>query len=179
MTNRPNHSFAIGETYQDVRGTYKVISVGENRVAYDYGDGIQHEGDAETKWRIHQNLVSEQNPSYPEGEFWRYEEVAPIFAGIIRTYGEKHRDFMSHEQIVATFLAHPEGQLILNRPHDDRPNPYWVGVMKAHFSRKYNSGKSEWDDCFEPKEIGGDYAYRVRGKKTSPLKRKPRGRKHV
>jgi hypothetical protein len=179
MSNRRNHSFAIGETYQDVRGTYKVISVEEHRIVYAYGDGIQHEGDAETKWRIHCNLGSEQNPKYPYDDFWRYEEVAPIFAEVIRTYGEKHRDFMTHEKIVAAFLAHPEAQLILSRPHDDRPNSYWVGVMKAHFSKKYNSGKSEYDDYFEPKEIGGDYAYRVRGKKTSPLRRTPRSHRHV
>src|ERR1700676_2971410 len=160
--NGAHHSFKIGETYQDVRGNYKVISIEGSQLVYDYGDGIQHKGDAQTKWRIHRNLVSEQNPShaYSEQEFWRYEELAPIFAGIIIAYGAKHRDFMTHEQIVAAFLAHPEGQLILNRPRDGRPRSYWVGVMKAHFSRKYNSGKSEWDDRFEPKEIGGDYAYR-------------------
>jgi hypothetical protein len=165
MPNRPNHRFEVGEAYRDQRGTYRVVSVEDNRVVYDYGDGVRREGDAETKWRIHHNLVSEQNPVYPEGEFWRYEEVAPIFAEIIRAYGEKHRDFMTHNKMVAAFIAHREGQAILSRPHDERPNLYWVGVMKAHFSKKYNNGKSEYDDYFEPREIGGDYAYRVRRKK--------------
>jgi hypothetical protein len=160
------HSFAVGETYQHYDGPYKVISVNGNRLIYDTGDGIQHDGDAEIRWRIHKNIVSKQNGPYPSGgEFWRYEEVAPIFAEIIRAYGEKHRDFMTHEKMVAAFIADPEGQLILARPHDDRPNSYWVGVMKAHFSKKYNGGKSEYDDYFEPKEIGGEYAYRVRRRK--------------
>jgi adenine-specific DNA-methyltransferase len=36
---------------------------------------------------------------------------------------------MTHEKIVAGFIAHPEGQRILKRPHDERPAQYWVGVM--------------------------------------------------
>jgi hypothetical protein len=178
VANRPNHLFVVGETYKDIRGTYRVISVEENFVVYDYGDGIQHKGDAATKWRINHNLVSEQNlrgasrDSQPmqspnPGEFWVYEETSPIFAEIIRAYGKKHRDFMTHEKIVTAFIAHPDGELILKRPHDDRPNSYWVGVMKAHFSRKYNGGMSEWDNCFEPKRIGGVFAYRVRKKTTN------------
>lgn len=171
-----NHSFVVGETYQDRVGTYKVISIVGDDLVYEYADGIRKEHSVEAKWRIHQNMFSEQNPKYPYGEFWRYEEVAPIFAEVIRTYGEKHRDFMNHDKIVTAFIAHSQGQHILSRPHDDRPNSYWVGVMKAHFSKKYNNGKSEYDDCFEPRKTGEHYDYRVRWKKTSPLRRKPRSR---
>jgi len=179
MTNRP---FVIGESYRDHRGTYRVIAVEENRLVYDYGDGIQQTGDAETKWRIHRNMLlaerlpyraappSQRSRSSSGEEFWSYEEVAAIFAEAIRAYAENHKDFMRHEKIVTAFMAHPEGRRILERRQDERPNEYWVGVMKAHFSRKYNSGRSEWGDSFEPKIISGAYAYRVRRKKTSPLK---------
>ncbi len=175
MTTRNTNSFALGETYRDRNGVYRVISIEENRLVYDYGDGIQHKGDAEIKWRIHCNIISEQNSrnvpspsqqpqSSNDVEFWTYDAVSPIFAEVIKTYGRTHKDFMTHEEIVAAFMDNREGQLILNRPHDERSNLYWAGVMKAHFSRKYNSGTSEWDDCFEPMKIGQHYAYRVRTK---------------
>jgi hypothetical protein len=175
MATRPNNFFALGETYRDRKGAYTVISIEENRLVYDYGDGINHKGAAEIKWRIHCNILSEKssrhnpNPSQQlhsanDEEFWTYEEVSPIFADIIKAHGKTHKDFMTREEIVAAFVDNPEGQLILNRPHDERSNLYWAGVMKAHFSRKYNSGRSEWDDCFEPMKIGQQYAYRVRKK---------------
>ena len=167
-------SFVVGDTYQDRRGTYKVISVEGNCLIYDYGDGVPQKGDAERKWEIHRNiLLAEQRPrhvanasqrmrSASDEEFWTYEEISPIFAEVIKAYGKKHKDFMTHEKIITAFMEHAEGKLILSRPHDDRPNLYWAGVMKAHFSRKYNSGTSEWDDCFEPKPSAEGYGYRAR-----------------
>lgn len=170
-----NHSFVVGDSYQDARGTYKVVSIEGNLLVYEYADGIQRTGDAEIKWRIHRNIFSEQNAPCTASSLqpsqlahgdncFTYEEVASIFADIIRAYGKKHKDFMTHDKIVAAFMEHPEGQLILNRPHY-RANLYWAGVMKAHFSKKYNSGESEWDDCFEPKRGRKGYSYRVRQKK--------------
>jgi hypothetical protein len=50
-----NHSFAVGETYRDLRGAYTVVSIEDNRLVYDYGDGTEHIGDAETKWQIYYN----------------------------------------------------------------------------------------------------------------------------
>lgn len=176
MANLLNHSFVIGETYLDRAGTYRVISIDGDRLVYEYADGIPHEGSAERKWCIHRSIVSEQSAPHTacpsqrrrsaNGEgFFTYEEVSPIFADVIKAYGKRHENFMTHEEIVAAFMEHPEGQPILNRPHDSS-NLYWAGVMKAHFSRKYNGGKSEWDDSFEGKKIGSDWAYRVRRKKN-------------
>jgi len=174
-----NPSFVVGETYQDRQGLYKVIAVDGDSIVCEYADGTQRRHSAEVKWRIHQNIASEQNPSFLfDGEFWRYEEISPIFAEIIMAYGEQHQDFMTHVEMVAAFTAHPKGQLILSRPHDDRPNSYWVGVMKAHFSRKYNRGNTEWDDYFEPREVGEHYHYRVRRKKRSPHERQ-RGKRRA
>lgn len=77
-----------------------------------------------------------------------------------------HSDFMTHEKIIASFMEHPESRLILDRPHGSESDLYWSGVMKAHFSRKYNSGASAWDGRFESKKIGGEYAFRMRKNKT-------------
>lgn len=168
------HSFVVGESYQDRRGTYKVTCVEGNRLLYDYGDGIQHAGDAELKWRIHRNiLLFEQGPPSTGGpsqrhrpandeNFWEYGEVAPIFAELIKNYGAQHREFMTHDAIVAAFLEHPQGKLILNRRHDERSNDYWVGVMVAWFSKVFTDGGSEWEDSIERKKIGPAWAYRVR-----------------
>lgn len=67
MATRSNHSFTVGETYQDRLGTYRVISIKEDSLVYEYADGTRKEHSAEAKWRIHQNIVSEQNPSFPVG----------------------------------------------------------------------------------------------------------------
>jgi hypothetical protein len=174
MPTRPNHRFEVGQAYRDHRATYKVVSVEGNRVVYDYGDGIQHEGDAEIKWRIHTNiLLSEQHPlptaSSPQGhrpashgQFWTYDEVAAIFVEVVAVYGKRHTDFMTHKKMVAAFTEHPEGKRILERPHDGRSNDYWVGVMLAWFSRTFTEGRSEWENRLERKKIGSAWAYRLR-----------------
>jgi hypothetical protein len=145
-----------------------------NRIVYDYGDGIQREGDAEIKWRIHSNiLLSEQHPSHiassPQHtrpanneQFWIYDEVAAIFFGVVAEYAKKKTDFMTHEKMVEAFIEDPEGKRILERPHDGRSNEYWVGVMLAWFSRAYTEGRSEWENRIERKKIGSAWAYRVR-----------------
>ena len=154
---------------------YKVISVDGNQLIYDYGDGIQHRGDTEIKWRIYHNMLSEKNPSqttHPsqrlrsldDEDFFTYPEVSPIIGDIVEAYGKNHDDYMTHEKIVAELMKHPEGQLILSRPHD-RSNRYWAGVMVACFSKKFTGGSSEWNKRFdEPKKIGSAWAYRVLGK---------------
>ena len=163
QSNRRNHSFVIGETYQHHQGPYKVISVSGNQITYAYDDRIQLVGDAEIRWRIHCNIVSKQNSlPWAGGQFWIPEEIVPIFADILRVHGRKHKDFMTHEKLIAAFIDHSESQLILNRPHDARSNRYWVGVMKAHFSKYYFDGRYGLHDCFERELIGGEYAYGVR-----------------
>lgn len=176
MVNLLNPSFVIGETYQDRLGTYRVISIVGDRLICEYADGIQKEHSAEAKWRIHRNMLSEQTvphsvhpsqrtPSANSKSFSTYDEVSAIFADVIKAYGERHSEFMTHEKIIAAFMEHPEGKQILNRHHSGS-NLYRAGVLKAHFSRKYNSGNSEWDDCFEPKPGNKGYSYRVRQKKN-------------
>jgi hypothetical protein len=181
MTNPIAPSFVVGETYQDHRGAYKVVTVDENRIIYDYGDGIQQKGNPEIKWRIHRNIVSEQSPSqtthstHPfrsanDEQFWTYHEVSPIFADVIKSYGRGHKDFMSHEKIIASFIEHPQGQVILNRSHDSRSNLYWVGVMLAWFSKIFTDGNSQWEKTFERKKISSAWAYRVRRRENATRK---------
>jgi hypothetical protein len=174
MPNHPNHRFEVGEAYRDHRGMYKVVSVEENRIFYDYGDGIQREGDAEIKWRIYANILfSEQHPPHTASslqqsrpanneQFWAYDEVAAIFFEVVAEYAKRQTDFMTHEKMVAAFMEHAEGNRILDRPHDERPDQYWVGVMLAWFSRAYTEGRSEWENRLERKKIGSAWAYRVR-----------------
>ena len=171
----PNHAFVIGETYRDRVAAYKVVSVEGNRLVYDYGDGTQHEGDADIKWRIHRNMLSEQDSRQPwrtsqvyqarDGEeSFTYDEVSSIIGDIIESYAKGHRDYMTHDKIVAEFLKHPEGQAILSRPHD-RSDRWWAGVIVACFSKKFTDGTSEWNNRFDkPKKIGAAWAYRVKKK---------------
>ncbi len=166
-----NHSFEVGKTYRDHVGAYKVVAIDLNRLIYVTTDGTEHEGDAELKWRIYSYLLSEtgvpqtprslQQRSAGGGDFYCNDEVSPIFAHVIKAYGKRHKDFMTHKKIVAAFMEHPEGQLILKRPHD-RTNRYWVGVMMAWFSRTFTEGRSDWDSSFERKKIGPAWAYRKR-----------------
>jgi hypothetical protein len=171
MANPLNHSFRIGETYQDRLGKYKVTSIEGNLLVYEYADGIQHKGDTETKWRIHRNILSEQSPPHivrplrrprsdHDEEFFTYDQVSPIIVDIVEAYGKSHKDYMTHEKIVAELMKHPAGQLILNLPHD-RSQRYWAGVMLACFSKVFTEGRSEWSARFDQKEIDGDWAYRV------------------
>ncbi len=166
-----NHSFEMGKTYLDHVGTYKVVSIDGSRLVFATADGIEHEGDAEIKWRIYRNILSGesaphtspslQRPSVNGATSIANDEASPIFADVIRAYGKSHKDFMPHKKIVAAFMEHPEGQRILNRPHD-RPNKNWVGVKLAGFSRVFTEGRSPWEGCFKREKVGSAWAYRVR-----------------
>lgn len=168
----PNHSFVVGKTYQDHVGTYKVVSIDGNHLVFKTTDGIEHAGDVEHKWRIYCSILSGESPPHASpslqrpqsanrGKFITNDEASPIFADVIKAYGKKHKDFMTHERIVAAFMKHREGQLLLNRPHEGS-NSYWTGVKMAWFSRVFTEGRSRWEGCFERTKIGSAWAYRVR-----------------
>ena len=171
MANPLNHSFRIGETFQDRLGKYQVICIEGNRLVFEYADGMRHEGNTEIKWQIHRNILSEQSAPHtarplrlPRSgnteEFFTQTEVFPIIANVVEAYGKRRKGYMAHEKIVAKFMKHPEGQLILHRPHD-KSNLWWAGNMVALFNRGVTEGRSIWSARFDRKEIHGDWAYRV------------------
>jgi hypothetical protein len=165
-----NHSFIVGETYQDRVGLYKVVCIEGNRLLYQYADTIQHEADADRKWRIHRNVLLEQGAaahipqrvqSNDEKGFFTHAEVFPIIANAIETYCRKHANYMTHEEIVEAVMKDPQGQAILER-RPDKTKLWSAGVMVAWFSKIFTDGTSEWDARFERKRIGLPWAYRVR-----------------
>src|SRR5713101_584291 len=97
------HSFVVGKTYQDHICAYKVVSIDGDRLVCKAADGI-HEGSAEAKWRIYSNILSGQSAPHTSrslkrpqsaigAEFFTYEEVAAIFADVIKAYDKSHNDF--------------------------------------------------------------------------------------
>lgn len=79
-------------------------------MVYEYLDGVQREGDAETRWRIHQNTVSESirshrgddsAPSGSGGSFFTHAEAFPIIAGAIEAHGKKHAGYLEHDKLVS------------------------------------------------------------------------------
>ena len=171
-----NHSFVVGESYQDRVGTYKVVSIEGNRLIYEYADGIQHEAGADAKWRIHRNMLLERRAPLPtrsslssrsdiDRGFFTHAEAFPIIAKAIETYYSLHADFMIHKEIVQAVMKDPQGQVILDR-RPDKTRLWSAGVMVAWFSKVFTDGRSDWDSRFERKKIGSAWAYRVRGRKS-------------
>lgn len=167
-----NHAFEVGKTYLDHVGTYKVVAIDGSRLVFATADGIEHEGNTEIKWQIYRSILSgesaphtspslQRSPSGNGATFITNDEASPIFADVIKAYGKSYKDFMTHEKIVAAFMEHPEGRLILNRPHNGS-KLYWTGVKMAWFSRVFTEGSSPWEGFFERKKIGSAWAYRVR-----------------
>lgn len=172
MADLAKHAFAVGETFHDRVGTYKVISIEGNRLRYAYPDGIERVGDAETKWRIHQNILSDSNPSlsvrvaqrYGRGadsDFFTHAEAFPIIANLIERQSRAHGGYIEHAEIVKALMSDPQGQVILER-RPDKTKKWSAGVMVAWFSKAFTEGTSDWDSRFMRKKISGSWAYRVR-----------------
>lgn len=171
-----NHSFVVGETYQDRVGTYKVVSIEGDSLVYDYADGIRHESNAEAKWRIHRNMLSEQSNlhsvrlpqrlwSDDKKGFFTHAEAFPIIANAIETYSGSHDQYMTHDEIVEAVMKDPQGQVILDR-RPDKTKLWSAGVMVAWFSKVFTDGTSDWDTRFDREKICGVCAYRVRRRKN-------------
>ena len=165
-----NHSFVVGESYQDRVGTYTVKSVDGNCLLYEYVDGIQHDADPSVKWRIHKNMfleqgvraiISKREPSHHDAGFFTHAEVFPIIANAIDTYSSRHFTYMTHEEIVEALITDGRAQDILER-RVDKSQSWSASVMVAWFSKIFTDGTSEWDARFERKKIGLAWAYRVR-----------------
>lgn len=172
MTSLSKHAFVVGETYHDRVGTYKVISIESDRLRYAYADGVEREGDAETKWRIHQNIHSNPSTSLSVGvaqrsgrggntDFFTHAEAFPIIANIIERHSGAHDGYMEHAEIVNALMADPQGQAILER-RPDKTKTWSAGVIVAGFSKAFTDGTSDRDSRFEREKIGGAWAYRVR-----------------
>lgn len=147
-----------------------------NRLIYEYADGIQHEGNAEAKWRIHRNVLSEKSASLPvslpqrsrsddKKGFFTHAEAFPIIANAIETYCRSNNQYMTHDEIVEAVMKDPQGQVILDR-RPDKTKLWSAGVMVAWFSKIFTDGTSEWDGRFDREKICGVWAYRVRRKKS-------------
>src|ERR1019366_4034217 len=131
-------SFVVGGTYQDLNGTYKVISIAGNRLVYEYADGIQREGNAEIKWRINHNLsrqsaphtarLSQTSRSNDDNEFFTHAEAFPIIASAIEMYNRTHKNLMTHDEMVKAVMNDPQVQVILDR-RPDKPKSWLAGVM--------------------------------------------------
>jgi hypothetical protein len=169
--NLLKHSFVVGKIYQDHLGTYKVVSIDRNHLVFKTADGIEHDGDAELKWRIYRNILSGQSAPHPSppfhstacGGFVR-EEVFPIVDEIIENYSKIHKDLMTHEKMVAAFMEHPAGKSILNRPHDESDS-HRAGVLLAQFSRLITLEWTTWRNYYKREKIRGDWAYRCAAKR--------------
>lgn len=166
--------FVVGETYLDRDGEYVVVAATGDRVTFQREDGGQVEADAGVKARIHRNLLAElgQHPTLRgrrirfEGHRlvgFRFSEVFPIIAAIIRSLSDAEHDFVTHEELVAALLAHPELSTILEQLEEQdpqkKPAPWWASNMVAWFSQVFTTGRSEWEDQFTRRRVDGSWAY--------------------
>ncbi len=176
MANLLNHAFVVGATYHDRVGAYRVVSIEDDRLAYEYSDGIRREGSAERKWCIHRSMVSDQRASHAalpsqrprsndDKGFFTHAEAFPIIAKAIETCSASHNKYMTHDKIVEAVMKDPQGQVILDR-RPDKTKSWSAGVLVAWFSKVFTDGTSEWDGRFERKKMGSAWAYRVRRTKN-------------
>ena len=169
--------FVVGETYQDHKGEYTVLSVKGNLLEFERADGSRETGDAEIKALIHRNILYPECKRHPLGGArtsylsnkpvgFSQAEVFPIIASIIERHSKSSNEYMEHEIIVAAELERPE-----LRPHLDqsvaedrehKPISWWAANMLAWFSKTITDGGSEWGRRFERQKIHRCWAYRVR-----------------
>jgi hypothetical protein len=173
-----HHEFVVGSTFQDRLGKYRVISLDGSRMVIEYLDGSRRENTIADKWRIHCNMVASENapikappsrrlPKRRSGAiFFTHEEVFPIIADVIQTFGATSTEFMAHQYLVEAFMKHPQAQLILSRPHD-KTDFWWASSMVQWFSKVFTEGRSDWNGTFDRTQIDGDWAYRKHRGTTS------------
>lgn len=174
MTQELPPPFVVGDTYLDRDGEYVVIAATGDRVTFQREDGRQFEADAAVKARIHRNLLAEQgqHPTLRDRKIrfegrsligFRFSEVFPVIAATIRAHSAGEEDFVTHEELVAALLSHPELSPVLDQleEHDPQRKPasWWASNMVAWFSQVFTTGRSEWEDQFTRQKLDGNWAY--------------------
>jgi len=132
LMKNPPPPFVVGETYLDREGEYVVISIAGNDITYERTDGRQLHADAELKARIHRNMQLElgDHRSFrgrrirfdgrrPVG--FTFSEVFPLVASEIRSRSKSRQEFVTHEELVATLIEHPELRLVLEQLEEHDP----------------------------------------------------------
>jgi hypothetical protein len=163
----------IGEIYADRLGEYRVISLGDNRIVFEYTDGRLSEGDARQKELIYKNILLEKRsprPIQPRNSLRSYHQNAhgftqsdtsPIIAEIIERLFEKSREYVTHDAIVDALLKHPQAQVILAHCPPNESTEWWASTMVAWFSQAITVERSDWNNRFERTKIDGKWAYKV------------------
>jgi hypothetical protein len=173
MTQQTSAFFVIGENYADRLGRYRVISLEDNRIVFEYTDGRRSEGDAKQKELIYKNILLEKRsprPIQPRNSLPSYHQSAhgftqsdtfPIIAEIIEHLFEKSREYVTHDAVVGALLKHPEAEPILSYCPKNESTEWWASNMVAWFSQAFTVGRSDWNNRFERKKIDGKWAYKV------------------
>ena len=95
---------------------------------------------------------------------WKQADVFPIIAQVIRDeYAQKER-FVTHDEIIARLLAHPEAVHLIGQAHEQqdkqRPHEWLAHNMVAWFSERITVGQSDWANEFIREKIDDKWAYK-------------------
>lgn len=97
-----------------------------------------------------------------EDSSFRHAEAFPIIADVIRECSQQEGNFIHHHEIVAAFLAHPEGRTLAQEAAEKQDSSVdWAASnMVAWFSKRFTEGETPYQDEFERKRVEGRWAYR-------------------
>lgn len=98
---------------------------------------------------------------------WEQRDAFPLIARVIGECHARRARFVTHDEIVAALLDDPEGSALIAdaRAQQPRQTVEWVAHnMVAWFSQRITVGQSEWTAKFERERIGGQWAYKPKGK---------------
>ena len=95
---------------------------------------------------------------------WKQADVFPIIAQVIRDeYAQKER-FVTHDEIIARLLAHPEAVHLIEQAHEQqdkqRSHEWLAHNMVAWFSERITVGQSDWANEFNREKIDDKWAYK-------------------
>jgi hypothetical protein len=175
MSHISSLPFVVGATYADRIGEYKVISVENTRIVFEYADGQRCEGDAEQKARIYRNIQLESKsptPAQPRRRVrisknsvhaFTHADVFPVIAAIIEAHSSQSSNYITHDEIVEILLKCPEAGPFLNAcPTEERKSTeWWAHNMVAWFSKVFTDGLTDWNHRFERTKIDNKWAYKV------------------
>jgi hypothetical protein len=171
MTQRLSPFFVVGQTYADRLGEYRVISLKDNRIVFEYTDGRRSEGNARQKKLIYKNILLEKRSPRPiqtrnslrsyhqNAHGFTQSDTFPIIAEIIEHLFEESRAYVTHDAIVDRLLKHPEAAAILSYCPKNESTEWWASNMVSWFSQAFRVGRSDWNNRFERKKIDGKWAY--------------------
>lgn len=108
--------------------------------------------------RIGETRASTLTEGNEDNTFYHIDTI-PIIADIIREHCGENNDYITHHEIVTTFLVHPIAQQTVTQ--QGNPIEQVASNIIAWFSKRFTEDATLYQDEFERERINGRWSYRT------------------